>query len=164
MLIGQQYVAPWLGGFGFDVRYKGIRLSADFNWAAKKYMVNNERFFTDNPTSFGDQMNQSTKMLDMWMKPGDITDVPAYGEEIQFDTHLVEDASYLRMKNITLSYTLPSSWLKAIRMKDVTFHFTGRNLLTFTGFTGYDPEPQINAIKFAYPNTRQYEFGVEVTF
>ncbi len=164
VLIGQQFVAPWLGGFGFDVRYKGIRLSADFNWAAKKYMVNNERFFTDNPTSFGDQMNQSTKMLDMWMKPGDITDVPAYGEEIQFDTHLVEDASYLRMKNITLSYTLPSSWLKAIRMKDVTFHFTGRNLLTFTGFTGYDPEPQINVIKFAYPNTRQYEFGVEVTF
>jgi len=164
VLIGKQYVAPWLGGFGVDLRYKGIRLSADFNWAAKKYMINNERYFTDNPTAFGDQSNQSVKMLDMWMQPGDITDVPAFGEEIHFDTHLVEDASYLRMKNITVAYTLPAKWLKAIRMKDVTFHFTGRNLLTFTGFSGYDPEPQTNIIAFRYPNTRQYEFGVEVTF
>ncbi len=43
-------------------------------------------------------------------------------------------------------------------------HFTGRNLLTFTDYVGYDPEPEYNLVKFNYPNTRNYEFGVEVTF
>ena len=49
-------------------------------------------------------------------------------------------------------------------MKDVTFHFTGRNLLTFTGFKGVDPEYEGNVIQMMYPHTRQFEFGLEVTF
>ena len=49
-------------------------------------------------------------------------------------------------------------------MSDITFHFTGRNLWTITDFSGFDPEPQTNNIAFFYPNKRQYEFGVEVTF
>lgn len=95
---------------------------------------------------------------------GDITNVPAYGEEIRYDSRFMEDASFMRMKNITVSYTLPKKWLSAIRMQDITFHFTGRNLWTVTDFSGFDPEPQTNNIAFFYPNTRQYEFGVEVTF
>ncbi|MDE6100345.1 MAG: hypothetical protein K2G01_04815, partial [Paramuribaculum sp.] len=62
------------------------------------------------------------------------------------------------------AYTLPRSILNAIRLKDLTFHFTGRNLLTFTGYTGTDPEYENNGVRFFYPNTRQYEFGLEVTF
>ena len=98
------------------------------------------------------------------MKPGDVTNVPAYGEQIRYDSRFMEDASFMRMKNITVSYTLPKKWLSAVRMQDVTFHFTGRNLWTVTKFSGFDPEPQTNNIAFFYPNTRQYEFGVEVTF
>ena len=164
VLQGKSYIAPWTGGFGIDARWKGIRVSADFTWAAKKYMQNNDRFFTDNPTQFGDQWNQSVEMLTMWMKPGDVTNVPAYGEQIRYDSRFMEDASFMRMKNITVSYTLPKKWLSAVRMQDVTFHFTGRNLWTVTNFSGFDPEPQTNNIAFFYPNTRQYEFGVEVTF
>lgn len=103
-------------------------------------------------------------MLNIWQKPGDVTDIPAFGEEVQFDSRFLEDASFLRMKNITVAYSLPQSWMRAVKMENVTFHFTGRNLWTVTDFSGYDPEPQINNIKFFYPNTRQYEFGVEVTF
>lgn len=51
-----------------------------------------------------------------------------------------------------------------MRLSNLVLHFTGRNLWTVTDFTGYDPEPQTNMYKFAYPNTRQYEFGVEVSF
>ena len=70
------------------------------------------------------------------------------------------------MKNITVSYNLPKSWLKKVDMSDVTFRFTGRNLLTFTSdeFTGIDPEYVGNGVRLQYPNTRQYEFGVEVSF
>ena len=103
-------------------------------------------------------------MLDIWTHPGQITDVPAYGEAWQFDTRQIQDASFLRLKNITVMYQLPSKWVSKAGMKNVALHFTGRNLLTFTDYVGYDPEPEYNVVKFAYPNTRNYEFGVEVTF
>ena len=50
------------------------------------------------------------------------------------------------------------------KMQSVVFHFTGRNLWTLTDFTGYDPEYENNGVYTSYPNTRMYEFGVEVTF
>ncbi len=103
-------------------------------------------------------------MLDVWTKPGDVTIYPNATEQIQFDTRLIEDASFLRLKNVTLTYALPQVALDAMRLNNVVFHFTGRNLLTFTDFTGFDPEPQTNVFLFKYPNTRQYELGVEVSF
>lgn len=163
VLTGKSYIAPYTGGFGLDARWKGISVSADFMWAAEKYMISNANYFTQN-ASFASQLNQDVKMLNIWQKPGDVTDIPAFGEEVQFDSRFLEDASFLRMKNITVAYSLPQSWMRAVKMENVTFHFTGRNLWTVTDFSGYDPEPQINNIKFFYPNTRQYEFGVEVTF
>lgn len=68
------------------------------------------------------------------------------------------------MKNLTVQYNLPRKLLSKIALQNVALHFTGRNLLTFTGFTGYDPEPERNLVMNLYPNTRQYEFGLEVTF
>lgn len=66
-------------------------------------MINNDRFMEEN-SLFGDY-NQSKRMLyDRWKKPGDITDIPRYGTTPQFDTHLLEDASFLRLKNLMLSY------------------------------------------------------------
>jgi hypothetical protein len=103
-------------------------------------------------------------MLNVWTTPGQVTDIPGVGNTIQFDSHLVEDASFLRLKNVTLQYALPKSILKKARLDAVNFHVTGRNLLTFTDYTGYDPEPDTNVSAFFYPNTRQYEVGVEVTF
>ena len=54
--------------------------------------------------------------------------------------------------------------MDAVKMKDVTLHFTGRNLLTFTSFNGVDPEYEGNVVQMMYPNTRQFEFGLEVSF
>ncbi len=161
---GQTMYAPWHGGFGTQVSWKGLSLQLDFAWAAKKYMINNDLWFIENPTQFGLNYNQTTHMLDIWTHPGQITDVPAYGEAWQFDTRQIQDASFLRLKNITVMYQLPSKWVSKAGMKNVALHFTGRNLLTFTDYVGYDPEPEYNLVKFAYPNTRNYEFGVEVTF
>lgn len=162
-LLGKSYYAPWSGGWGIDVRWKDLSLRCDWAWAADKYMLNNELIFIQNSAN-GLSMNQTTEMLNMWMKPGDVTDIPAYGEAIQFDSRFVEDASYMRLKNLTLQYNLPKAILNKIALSNVAFHFTGRNLLTFTGYTGYDPEPERNLVLNAYPNTRQYEFGIEVTF
>lgn len=163
VLLGKDQYAPISGGFGTDVRWKGLALKLDFTWAAEKYMLNNDRYFVENSNQ-ATSMNQMTSMLDVWTTPGQITNIPAAGEQIQFDSHLIEDASFLRLKNLTLQYSLPKNWVNAAKMQDVKFHFTGRNLWTLTDFTGYDPEPETNVIAFFYPNTRQYEIGVEVTF
>ncbi|MCF0220387.1 MAG: SusC/RagA family TonB-linked outer membrane protein [Muribaculaceae bacterium] len=163
VLTGMSMYAPWSGGFGTDVRWKGLTLRVDFNWAADKYMLNNDRYFIEN-ANFANQFNQLKVMNTIWTKPGDVTNIAKAGEVLQFDTHLIENASYMRLKNLTLQYNFPQEWLSKIYLQNLSVHFTGRNLLTFTNYTGTDPEPETNVIAFFYPNTRQYEFGIEVTF
>lgn len=163
VLTGKSAYAPYSGGFGTDLRWKNLSLRVDFAWAAKKYLINNDRAYIENNTN-ATQFNQMTSMLNVWTEPGQITDIPAVGVPFQFDSHVIEDASFCRLKNLTLQYALPRNVLNKMRLENLSFHFTGRNLLTFTGFSGVDPEPEANLVRFYYPNTRQYEFGFDVTF
>ena len=67
-LLGKSCTAPITGGFGADVRWKGFALRADFAWAAKKYMVNNDRFFLESPSSDNAaSYNQMTTMFNIWI-------------------------------------------------------------------------------------------------
>ena len=129
-------------------------------------MINNDRYFITNPQGFGTSYNQTVEAANFWREPGQVTDIPGLGEEYHLgkDTSWLEDASFVRLKNLTVSYDLPGNIVQKCGLKGLQFHFTGRNLWTITNFSGYDPEPQSNMIKFQYPNTRQYEFGVEVSF
>ena len=162
--MGKTRFAPWAGGFATTVAWKGISLSADFTWVAQKYMLNNDRFFVENSTFAADQ-NQAKKMLNMWTTPGQITDIPKAGEAPQFDSRFVENASFVRLKNVTLSYTFPRQLLKKTGfMEGARIYAIGRNLLTFTDYSGYDPEVDSNLSLGNYPNTRQYEFGIELNF
>lgn len=163
VLIGKSRFAPYTGGFGTEFGWKGLSVNADFSWAWKKYMINNDNYFLENANQ-GLSINQTTKMLNIWTKPGDVTDVPALGEAIQFDSHLVEDASFLRLKTVTIQYELPKSILKHTKLGHVKVFAIGRNLLTWTSYRGYDPEPDSNLVRFNYPNTRQFVFGAEVSF
>ena len=161
---GKQRYAPWSGGFGTSFSWKGLSITADFAWQAGKYMTNNDNYFLKNANQ-GTSSNQAVDMLNIWTKPGDITDIPKYGEQVQFDTHLLEDASFLRMKNLIVQYSFPEKWMKATKgIQNAKVFFVGRNLFTATKFSGYDPEPDINLVKFNYPNTRQFVFGMELTF
>jgi hypothetical protein len=161
---GKQRFAPLSGGFGTSFQYKGLQVRADFAWQAEKYMLSNDNYFVEN-ANFGTSYNQTTKMLNIWTKPGDVTDVPAYGEAVQFDYHLLENASFLRLKNVTIQYDLPKAWMDYTRvLKGARVYGTARNLFTITKYRGYDPEPDANLVKFNYPNTRQFIIGMELTF
>ncbi len=161
---GKQRYAPWSGGFGTSISWKGLSISADFAWQARKWMMNNDNYFLKN-ANLGTSYNQAVEMLNMWTQPGDITDIPAYGEAIQFDDHLIEDASFLRLKNLTVQYAFPKKWMTSRNgIKNAKIFFVGRNLFTATKFSGYDPEPDINIVQFNYPNSRQFVFGAELTF
>ncbi|MDE5579208.1 MAG: TonB-dependent receptor [Alistipes sp.] len=164
--------APYSGGFGLNVSWKGIGLIADFAWVAGNYMANNNIYFAAN-TYFAGTYGQVREALDYWKQPGDHTKYPALYYESQFDSRMIEDASFLRLKNIQLSYTLPSQLLRKTRfIKGLKVYIGARNLLTVTGYNGFDPEVaggdlsgDIGAFDTdVYPNSRQWTFGCEFTF
>lgn len=161
---GKNRYAPWIGGFGTNFTWKGLSVIADFAWAADKWMMQNDDYFIKNAKWAG-TWNQRVEMLNIWTTPGQVTDIPAYGYEIQFDDHLIQDASFLRMKTLTVQYDLPKKWLAPTRyIKGLKVFGIARNLFTITSFEGYDPEPDINIVQFNYPNTRQFMIGAELTF
>ena len=161
---GKNRYAPWIGGFGTNFTWKGLSVIADFAWAADKWMMQNDDYFIKNANN-ATAWNQRVEMLNIWTTPGQVTDIPAYGYEIQFDDKMIQNASFLRMKTLTVQYDLPKKWLAPTRyIKGVKVFGIARNLFTITSFEGYDPEPDINLVKFNYPNTRQFMFGAELTF
>ena len=165
VLMGKSHHAPWQGGFGTTLSWKGLSLSAQFSWVADRWIVNNDRYFEEGGGLF-DAYNQSKRMLyDRWKEPGDMADIPRHGVSPQMDSHLLEDASFLRLKNLMLSYTFPQRWLrKTYFLNSARIYAQGQNLLTFTGFSGMDPENSSHLYKARYPMSRQFTFGLEVSF
>lgn len=165
VMVGKSYIAPWQGGFGTALSWKGISLSAQFSWVADRWMMNNDRYFEEGGGLF-DAFNQSKRMLyERWKKPGDRTSIPRHGVTPQLDTHLLEDASFLRLKNIALSYSFPKPLLDKSRfLSGLRVYAQAQNLFTVTDFMGLDPESPSNMYKAQYPMTRQFTFGLELTF
>ena len=165
LIEGKSFVAPWQGGFGTNLSWKGFMLSAQFSWMADRWVYNNDRLM-DESNGLYTSYNQSRRLLyDRWKKPGDVTDIPRHGVTPQFDTHYLENASFLRLKNLMLSYNIPGKALAKTRFFDGARVFVqGQNLLTFTGFTGIDPEVSANIYRAQYPMTRQFTLGVELNF
>jgi hypothetical protein len=161
VLVGKSYHAPWQGGFGTSLSYKGLSLSAQFSWVADRWMLNNDRYFDESNGRFA-TYNQSRRLLtDRWTKPGDIKDIPRHGVYTEFDSRLLEDASFLRLKNLMLSYQIPT---KGDVIRGARAYIQAQNLLTFTKFSGLDPEGTSNIYAAQYPMARQYTFGLDLTF
>ena len=98
---------------------------------------------------------------------------PSAVSTMQLIDYAVENASFLRVQNITVGYTLPKKWMKSIFLESVRIYFTGYNLFCFTGYDGYDPEvdtsskknPMCPGIDYAaYPKSRTFVGGINVTF
>ena len=163
--VGKSYYPNMNGGFGFTASWKGLSLNADFAFVLNKYMMNMDYQFSTNTDNAKNGFNQSRDMLKMWKKPGDITDIPGLASKNVLDTRVLQNASFLRLKNLTLSYSLPQQWMQATRFFDsVRIYATARNLFTATKYKGGDPELDSNLALGFYPSTRQYMLGVEVSF
>lgn len=165
LIEGKSFIAPWQGGFGTTLSWKGLMLSAQFSWMADRWAYNNDRIM-DESNGLYTSYNQSKRLLyDRWKEPGDVTDIPRHGITPQFDTHYLENASFLRLKNLMLSYNLPQSVLKSTKFfNGARVYVQGQNLLTFTKFTGLDPEFSANIYRAQYPMSRQFTLGVELNF
>lgn len=162
---GKSRYAPVSGGFQFNLQWKNLGFTMDWSYMVGKYTVSNDRFFLESPTQMLPSNNLSTAVLDMWTPENTDGSLPRYESTRQFDSELLEDASFLRLKNIQITYTFPERWMKKTGfLQGVRVYLSGRNLLTFTGYTGWDPELDSNLSLSAYPNSRQISAGIELTF
>lgn len=165
--------APWYGGFSTTVNYRGFDLSAQLNFFLDRVMYNNDRNNVTNPSYFYD--NMSTDLLREWRKPGDVTDVPrptagsvggsapnAYNTAT---TRFLEDASFWRLRNITLGYNFSSSLLGRAGIRSARVFVQGQNWWTSTNFRSFDPEMTgTSLVGGQYPALIQTTFGLSIGF
>jgi TonB-linked SusC/RagA family outer membrane protein len=156
------WIPPITGGFGSSLRYRNFDFSVFFNYAAKTSRVNNMEFFMQNPGFLQQGVNQDGGYT-FWTKPGDIANVQSPLYQNNFSSRLIQDASWVRMRNITLSYTRPQSVVNRAKfLSNARFYVSGQNLLTWTHWRGLDPEDSNNISSTEYPNPRAVTAGVEI--
>jgi TonB-linked SusC/RagA family outer membrane protein len=159
--------APWKGGFGANIKYKGFELATLFSWQRGANKVDNMEYFTENPVGFlGSGYNQSSD-LHFWTQPGDAgatTPSPLY--PTSFSSKIIHDASFMRLREISLSYAVPSSMLKKLKyVSNVRAYVQGNNLAIWTKWRGRDPEAGATNINLSeFPNPRTITAGFDITF
>lgn len=157
----------WLFSMNNSLSYKGFELSVFLQGIAgnKIYNANN----IDN-TDMAAAYNQTTDVLKRWQGEGTSNSMPraVFGDPNQntrVSDRFVENGSYLRLKNITLSYTFPKQWLQKAQIENARLSLSCENVATITGYSGFDPEVGINGIdQNRYPISRTFSLGLNFNF
>jgi TonB-linked SusC/RagA family outer membrane protein len=164
----------FFGGMNNRFSYGGFALDVQLQFVSGNDLYNIAGFFQSVNGDYFD--NQSKDQLDYWREPGQITQIPEprlySGNGAIKSSRWVQDGSYMRVKAATLSYTFPKSLASRIKMDNLTVYVSGQNLLTFTGYEGYDPEVNatyISAVNLGHdfytpPQARIFTFGFNATF
>lgn len=119
-----------------------------------------------------DGKNQSTRVLDRWRRPGMITSIPKAGYDMKVSSYYIEDGSFMRLKDVTLSYNVAPTKMKKLGITRLQPYVTASNLLTITKYLGFDPEVNqwgnsgtVQGIDWGtYPQTRTFIVGLNVEF
>ena len=130
----------FFGGFYTQFKYKGFALGAEFSYSKGNMAYNAVRNQLEGMNTLG---NQSIAVLNRWSLDGQVTDMPRVQHNdpyrsTSFSERWLEDASYLRMKSVTLSYSFDKTVINFFRSG--TLYVSGENLLTATKYLGLDPE------------------------
>lgn len=165
----------WIGGITNTMNYKGIDLSFSFQGVFGNDIYNGGGKFMSANGDYWD--NQTKDQLTRWRKPGDITNVPQARFDSQNGTaessRYVSDGSYVRLKNVTIGYTLPASIIKKLNLSKVRIYATGQNVFTFTKYKGWDPEVNSDAYStnvtqgidfYSAPQAKTFILGVNIGF
>jgi TonB-dependent starch-binding outer membrane protein SusC len=164
-------VAPRFGGFSNTLSYKGLEFSFFFSFVHGNSVYNNDRTNVEDPTYLVDQMAKSN--LRAWKQPGDITDVPRQATIDGLTTNpyqrqttrYIENGSFLRLRNVQLSYVLPSRLTSAAKLRSVRMFLQGQNIWTRSEFLGFDPELATGTLAGAqYPAMRSITAGLNIGF
>jgi TonB-linked SusC/RagA family outer membrane protein len=155
------------GGFTADVRIQRITISALFSYQFDVARYNNvQNWVTQGDVTYTNAVRQSTRLLtDQWQKPGDIKPIqsPAYSR--QFTSFDVNDAKFLRFRNLNIGYNIPEINIKGARIiKSARFYVQGQNLFIWSPWSGLDPEDDNNISLAEFPNPRAVVVGIDINF
>ena len=159
----------WTGGFNTELSWKGLSLGIQLEARYGNKVLNQDRSLFESDGYYGDQ-NIWKGALNYWKQPGDMNVLPKpvynnASNSMQTSTRYLEDGSYLRIKDITLAYNLPSKWTKKALMSGVRIYASALNLYTFHNMNYWDPEHgTTGATVISYPMTRSMIVGVDITF
>ena len=156
---------PWLTyGLNGGIAWKGLDLQLFFQGVAGNEIYNALRLRTEGT---GNEATLSTTMRDVWSvsnPDGSIPNPLGGSHNKDNNSRFVEDGSYLRLKNVQLGYTLPESWSAKAGVSRVRVSLSCSNLLTFTGYSGYDPEVGGGVDYGNYPQARTVQLGLNLNF
>ncbi|HUC80711.1 MAG TPA: TonB-dependent receptor [Flavisolibacter sp.] len=152
------------GGFNTGLTWKGFSATALFSFVSDVMRWNNEDFYNENQRYASS--NQTLRMLeDRWKKPGDNAILQRFDVPRNFTSKDIQDASFLRLRNVNIGYTLPANLLQKTKLlKSARVFVQGQNLFTWTKWRGLDPENNNVYGRFQYPNSRTYTAGLTVNF
>ncbi len=167
-------------GFTNNLTYKSFSLSLFFQGVSGNQLFNGTKLMTE---SMALLYNQSATVLNRWTTPGQVTDIPKATpndwDNSYPSTRYIEKGAYLRLKSLTVSYNLPQKFLQKLKMNKAYVYVTSENLLTFTKYSGFDPEVSAFSagsnsttdkntamgVDFSsYPQSRDFILGINLNF
>lgn len=164
-----------IGGITNTFGYKGLELSVLFQGQFGNKIYNGGGKFQSANGDFFD--NQTVDQLNSWKKPGDVTNIPQarlYGANGTAESsRYLQAGDFVRLRTVTLGYTIPANIVSRAKLSRVRVYVTGVNLLTFTKYTGWDPEVNADYIAgnislgndfYSAPQARTYTAGIQIGF
>lgn len=166
----------FIGGLTNNFSYKGFDLSIFLQFSYGNDVFNGSRLYLESLQG-GD--NQLAAVTRRWKQPGDITDIPRAtsdavkaAENKRVSSRFIEDGSYLRVKNVTLGYSVNKAFVQKIGLSGLRLYFSTQNLYTFTNYSGLDPEVNYSGVGnqvigtdfFTFPQARSYTLGLNLKF
>ena len=162
------------GGLTNDFTYKGIDLSIFFQWSYGNDIMNANRLFFESSNNRSRELNQYASYANRWTADNPTSDIPAATNSSSnrvISSRIIEDGSFLRLKNVTIGYTFPSQMTKKWKIDKARIYVAAQNLWTWTGYSGYDPEVSVRNSALtpgldysSYPRAYSVSFGVSLGF
>ncbi len=162
---GKSPIPSYQGGFGFDAQYKGFFLTTQFTFVADIHRIDYDLEGLQDPTDLG-TWNKSTDLLNAWTLDNPVTHIPALGftnkgADAGSDRYLI-DASYLRLRYISLGYDFSKKMLENTFLNKVRAYVQAENLLTWSKWRGWDAESPRGSDVYQYPTPRIISLGLEI--
>ena len=159
------------GGFTNLLNYKGIDLNFTLTYSLGGYSFDKMGTLIENggESIYANRRNMPAYMLDRWQKPGDVTDIPRFSYNDKSSavnsSRYIHSTDHLRLKNLTVGYTLPQAWTQKVMIKNARIYFSGSNLLTWAKWNQYDPETPVHGeVWCEAPAMRTFSFGAQLSF
>jgi len=161
------------GGLSNNFTFKNFDLNVFLQWSYGNDIVNANRLIFEGNATTAVNLNQYAEYAERWTPTNPSNTLHRIGGQgpAYYSSRIIEDGSYLRLKTVSFGYTLPTTLAKAIKLKSLRVYSSGQNLLTWTNYSGPDPEVSVKNSTLtpgfdysAYPRARTITFGLNATF